>query len=129
MAHIGNIHIPDEAEPMLEPAAIAGDEPIPSLLAVFMVEKNDGSIPEKDKNKHLPDPKEQGDEFQKVGVTHAIQIDKPFVVQTIEGDAEAKEGDFLCKGPEGDMWPVDQEIFRKTYRPTAPKMEKVFKPK
>ena len=44
--------------------------------------------------------------------------------------AEAKAGDFLCKGPKGDMGPVDQEVFAQTYRPAdPPKMEKVFKRK
>lgn len=126
-AHVGNKYIPDEDEPMLEPAAIAGDGP--SILKVF-IRENDGSIPEKDKNKHLPDPKKDGDKFQKIGITHAVQMDEPFTVETIEGEADAKEGDFLCKGSEGDMWPVDQEIFNKTYRPLdAPKLENVFKRK
>lgn len=126
-AHIGSKYIPDESEAMLEPAAIAGDE-CPSMAMVF-VKENTGKVPEKDKNKHLPDPKNVGDKFQKTGLTHAIQMDKDFEVETIEGKAKAKEGDFLCKGSEGDMWPVDQEIFRKTYKPVAAKMEKVFKPK
>ena len=128
-AHIGNKFVHDEEEAMLSPAALAGPDEPPKMVQVFIREKNDGTIPEKDKNKHLPDPKEAGDKFVKTDVTHAIKIDKPFTVETIEGEAEAKEGDFLCKGTEGDMWPVDQEIFAKTYKPIAPKMEKVFKRK
>jgi len=123
-AHVGNRFIPDDDEPMLEPLAVAGDGP--SILKVF-IRENDGSIP---KNQDLPDPKKDGQEFKKVGVTYAVQMDEPFTVKTIENDtAEAKAGDFLCKGPNGDMWPVDQEVFKQTYKPASPKLENVFKRK
>ena len=92
----------------------------------YVTEANDGSIPDND---HLPDPKDGG-KFVKTAPTYAIQIEDQFVVNTIEGEAEAKAGDYLCQGPNGDMWPVDQEIFRQSYRPIdSPKMEKVFKRK
>lgn len=92
-----------------------------------IMEKNDGSIPDND---HLPDPKKEGDVYKKVAPSYAVQMDDDFVVNTIEGPAQAKEGDFLLKGEEGDMWPVDKDIFHKTYRPAeTPKMEKVFKKK
>lgn len=105
-----------------------GWDKIMTFVSEGKKEGNDGSIPE---NPHLPDPEETGREFVKTGTTYAVQLDQPFVVSTIENDeAEAKAGDFLCKGPKGDMWPVDREVFLQTYKPAdTPKMEKVFKRK
>lgn len=104
-----------------------GWDKIMKFVSEAKEEGNDGSIPE---NPDLPDPEAEGQEFKKVGVTHAIKMDEPFTVKTIENDeAEAKAGDFLCKGPKGDMWPVDAEVFATTYKPAAPKMEQVFKRK
>ena len=104
--------------------------------------ENTGDVPE---NLDLPDPQEQGEEYTKTAPTWALQMDKDFDVETIEGPIPGKEGDYLAKGPEGDMWVVDQEVFKKTYEPTSddisdldsvpqlpddietPKMESVFK--
>lgn len=126
---------PDHTIEVLEPSIAAQLPRLPNgwdkqMQFVSEASENDGTVPDEDENGHLPDPEELGREFQKVATTYAVQMDKPFTVKTIEGDADAKEGDFLCKGDEGDMWPVDQEIFLKTYRPVeGPKLEKVFKRK
>jgi len=45
----------------------------------------------------------------------ARQMDKPFVVETLEGTMEGKKGDYLVRGIEGEEYPVDREIFEKTY--------------
>lgn len=44
-----------------------------------------------------------------------IQIDEPFEVETMEGTMKGKKGDWLMLGIHGEMYPCDQEIFRKTY--------------
>lgn len=44
-----------------------------------------------------------------------IQINEPFEVETLEGVFRGKAGDFLIIGVEGEMYPCEQEIFRKTY--------------
>jgi hypothetical protein len=44
-----------------------------------------------------------------------IQIDEPFMVETIEGTMNGKKGDWLMVGVNGEMYPCDQGIFDKTY--------------
>ena len=43
------------------------------------------------------------------------QIDEPFTVQSMEGQLTAKAGDYLVIGIRGEMYAIDQEIFRETY--------------
>ena len=45
----------------------------------------------------------------------AKQMDRDFVVQTANGLANGKAGDYLVKAPSGDTWPVQKEIFETTY--------------
>ena len=46
-------------------------------------------------------------------------MDKPFTCDTLEGDnIKGKAGDYLCVGEKGEIWPVDAEIFEKTYTAT-----------
>lgn len=44
-----------------------------------------------------------------------IQIDEPFMVETMEGELKGKKGDWLMVGINGEMYPCDDEIFKKTY--------------
>lgn len=68
-------------------------------------------------------PSEQ--EMRKLGFTPHIkteptwlkQMNKPFKVKTKEGVMEGKAGDYLCIGVEGEMWPLDKDIFEKTMKP------------
>ncbi|KKL89662.1 hypothetical protein LCGC14_1912460, partial [marine sediment metagenome] len=58
------------------------------------------------------------DEFrtaQKTEPTDVQQMDEPFNVETKEGPAKGEAGDYLAKGVDGEMWPIDQEIFDKTH--------------
>jgi hypothetical protein len=48
-------------------------------------------------------------------VVYAKEMDKPFAVKTLEGVMTGKKGDFLVIGISGEMYPVDREIFFKTY--------------
>ena len=100
-------------------------------------------IPDEEENEDLPDPEEEGEEYVKTAPVHAVQMGEPFEVETIEGPMDGKEGDFLVKGHNGDMWVVDQEMFHDTHEPvshvqdvspegnepkqSAPAMESVFR--
>jgi len=44
-----------------------------------------------------------------------IQINEPFIVETLEGMMKGKEGDWLMVGINKEMYPCDNEIFIKTY--------------
>ncbi len=39
------------------------------------------------------------------------------VVETLEGEMRANEGDYILKGVEGEIYPCKAEIFIKTYEP------------
>ena len=43
------------------------------------------------------------------------QIDEPFEVQTMEGIMKGKKGDWLMVGISGEMYPCDDDIFKKSY--------------
>jgi hypothetical protein len=42
-------------------------------------------------------------------------MDEPFVVETLEGTMQGKAGDYLVVGVDGEEYPCDGAIFRKTY--------------
>lgn len=44
-----------------------------------------------------------------------VQINEPFQVETLEGTLEGKSGDWLMIGVNGEMYAIDDEIFKKTY--------------
>jgi hypothetical protein len=44
-----------------------------------------------------------------------IQINEPFLVETMEGEMKGKKGDWLIFGVNGEMYPIDNDIFKKTY--------------
>ncbi len=46
---------------------------------------------------------------------NCVQIQEPFAVETMEGLMKGKKGDWLMIGIHGEMYPIDQDIFRKTY--------------
>lgn len=45
----------------------------------------------------------------------AIQLGAAFEVETKEGTMQGKAGDYLVEGVEKELYPVDREIFEKTY--------------
>ncbi len=45
-----------------------------------------------------------------------IQIQEPFLVETLEGEMKGKKGDWLMVGVNGEMYPCDKAIFKKTYK-------------
>jgi hypothetical protein len=44
-----------------------------------------------------------------------LQIHEAFTVETLEGVMQGKPNDWLMLGAHGDMWVVDDNIFRDTY--------------
>jgi len=44
-----------------------------------------------------------------------LQINEPFEVHTLEGIMKGKKGDWLMVGISGEMYPCDDEIFRRSY--------------
>ena len=44
-----------------------------------------------------------------------VQINEPFIVETMEGRMKGKKGDWLIIGVNGEMYPIDHGIFQKTY--------------
>ena len=45
----------------------------------------------------------------------AIQIQEPFVVDTLEGQHKGNPGDYLMVGIAGERYPCAKHIFEKTY--------------
>ncbi len=44
-------------------------------------------------------------------------ISQPLVIQTLEGDHQAKIGDWIIKGVKGEFYPCKPDIFEMTYQP------------
>ena len=55
--------------------------------------------------------------FRKKTLTFAVRMQEPFSVETLEGTAEGKVGDWLVIGVTGEMYPCDAEVFDKSYEP------------
>jgi hypothetical protein len=56
-------------------------------------------------------------EYRKTAAVKALQMDRPFRVETNEGVMEGAAGDYLCEGPAGECWPIKRDIFKATYEP------------
>lgn len=54
--------------------------------------------------------------YEKVVPTYAHQIWRPFSVETEEGVMVGKVGDWLAVGPAGEMYPIDADVFGRSYR-------------
>ena len=49
-------------------------------------------------------------------IVHAKQMKEPFRVDTLEGNYKyGKNGDYLMRGIEGELYICDREIFEKSY--------------
>lgn len=58
--------------------------------------------------------------YRKTALAHAVKIDEPFAVETLEGTMEGQAGDMLMKGVAGELYPCAAEIFAKTYELVNP---------
>ncbi|MFW5992136.1 MAG: hypothetical protein ACOCQN_02995 [Halanaerobiaceae bacterium] len=50
-------------------------------------------------------------------IVEAYQIDKPMKVETLEGEMQAKAGDWIITGVDGEKYPCKPDVFEKTYEP------------
>ncbi len=48
----------------------------------------------------------------------ARQLERPEVVNTLEGPSQAAAGDYLCRGPAGELWPQAVSSLLAKYTPT-----------
>lgn len=53
-------------------------------------------------------------------VKHAIQIMEPFIVTTMEGPLRGKARDYLMIGVDGEKYPIDKNIYERTYEEVYP---------
>lgn len=60
---------------------------------------------------------EQTDDGQyvKVASVKAVRMKEDFQVNTLEGAANGAEGDWLCQGAHGELWPICNQRFIATY--------------
>lgn len=48
-------------------------------------------------------------------IVRAEQLTRARLIRTANGMVHGKPGDWLVTSPDGDQWPVDDHIFRRTY--------------
>jgi len=53
--------------------------------------------------------------YRKIAYVEATPMTDDFFVETLEGIMHGYPGDYLCRGIEGEFWPVKKEIFERTY--------------
>jgi hypothetical protein len=63
-----------------------------------------------------------GERWRRTGTYRAWQVREAQVLRTIEGKAVAQAGDWVVEGHGGERWPVTDEQFRRTYRPSVGKL-------
>jgi len=57
-----------------------------------------------------------GHHVEWVGENFSYKGEPPMpTVKTWEGEMFAKEGDYIVKGIDGEFYPIDEDIFNKTY--------------
>lgn len=55
--------------------------------------------------------------YRRTGTVTARRVLAPEVVDTLEGPASARPGDWVVTGPHGNSWPVPDEVFHEGYEP------------
>ncbi len=65
----------------------------------------------RDSHEHL-----DSDRWRRTGTVRAWQVSEAVQVRTLEGDTEARPGDWIIQGPSGVRWPVKNEQFVRSYR-------------
>lgn len=58
---------------------------------------------------------QRGNFYKKTAIVSAVKMDCDFIVETLEGTMRAKAGDYLCRGIDGEFWPVAGHIFPRIY--------------
>lgn len=59
--------------------------------------------------------------YRKTSLTYAVQMSEPFEVDTLEGVHTGKARDWLAVGAHGEMYPIDDAVFRSTYEAVRPR--------
>lgn len=59
----------------------------------------------------------EGERYERFGVFRARPVSAVEKVQTLEGPATAYPGDWIVTGPNGNSWPVPDQVFRSGYEP------------
>lgn len=54
--------------------------------------------------------------FAKTAITNAQQLTRPITVQTLEGQGSGQVGDYLVKGPQGELYVVPKAKFESMYK-------------
>ena len=54
-------------------------------------------------------------QYKKTGTIFAVRMPEDFEVVTLEGTMRGPAGAWLAIGADGEMWPIDSQIFSKTY--------------
>lgn len=58
---------------------------------------------------------QRGNFYKKTAIVAAVKMDCDFVVETLEGTMQGRAGDYLCRGIDGEYWPVAGHIFPRIY--------------
>lgn len=51
------------------------------------------------------------------GLGEELRENKPFTIETLEGDHTCKVGDWVIRGIMGEFYPCKPDIFEQTYEP------------
>lgn len=54
-------------------------------------------------------------EYRKTSTTWAVELPEDVTVQTPDGEMEAEAGDYLAIDAEEHLYPIDAEVFARTY--------------
>lgn len=55
--------------------------------------------------------------WRRTGTVMARQVSTQVSVSTLEGVARAEPGDWIVTSPDGNSWPVPDEVFQRSYEP------------
>ncbi len=64
-----------------------------------------------------------GGRWRRVGRYRAWQVSEAMAVRTKEGRAAARPGDWVVEAPTGERWPVRDDQFQWSYRPSLPEKQ------
>lgn len=56
-------------------------------------------------------------EYRKTKTMHAVRVDQPFSVRTLEGVMLGKAGDYLVVGVKGERYPCAADVMAESYEP------------
>lgn len=54
-------------------------------------------------------------QYKKTGTIFAVRMPEDFEVETLEGTMRGRAGSWLAVGADGELWPIEDAIFAKTY--------------